>query len=154
MKGSKNTLIQQANQPPMPSYIEIGGKFYKVPADIDEINTEDLDEITEIKICFNHRFRVPLLWTYSFPGTEYWCPYCGHTCGMFGAGDNVPVTKELLDRRDKYREFSAAYLMAQVATYCISMIINGERVKREDIPEEKLVEFEELREHWRYEVKL
>ena len=56
-----------------------------------------------IKVCPCHTNQVPLLWTFKFPGAEYWCPFCGYTCGMFGQGSDVPETDEL---REAYEDFS------------------------------------------------
>lgn len=63
----------------------------------------------EIKICACHERQVPLLWTFKFTGAEYWCPACGYTGGMFGAGENVPATehlkKELIEWKAKSEDF-------------------------------------------------
>lgn len=65
----------------------------------------------EIKICSNHNYyQVPMIWTFVFPGAEYWCPFCGATEGMFGAGQDVANTPELQTRLEKYKDKSALYL--------------------------------------------
>ena len=155
MKESKNHVIQSKVPYYPPSYIEVDGKFYNLPISEDQVvDAEELAEITTLKICVHHRYRVPLLWTFAFPGAEYWCPYCGHTHGMLGAGDSVPVTEELLDRRDAYEEFCADYLLAQASTYCHSMTIDDVEYKREDIPEKNLEIFALARKNWKYRIKL
>ena len=47
----------------------------------------------EIKICHNCGF--PLLWTFLYNGTEYYCLKCGGSTGMLGGGKDVKETKEL-----------------------------------------------------------
>ena len=64
----------------------------------------------EIKICENHKEVVPLIWTFKFYGAEYWCPYCGYTCGMLGAGKNVPVTDELKQAAKEWIEKAKPFL--------------------------------------------
>ena len=58
----------------------------------------------EIKICSNHTEQIPLIWTFAFPGAEYWCPYCGFTGGMFGSGENVPETPALLQKAKEWKK--------------------------------------------------
>ena len=43
----------------------------------------DEDEVT---VCDTHDTDVQLIWTFSFPYKEFWCPACGATYGMMGAG--------------------------------------------------------------------
>ena len=47
----------------------------------------------EIKVCSN--CEIPLIWTFHFPGAEYFCINCGYLSGMLGAGENVDETPEL-----------------------------------------------------------
>ena len=59
-----------------------------------------------IKICGNHEdYPVPLIWTFAFNGSEYWCPYCGFNGGMFGTGKNVESTKGLKNRLELFEAF-------------------------------------------------
>lgn len=67
----------------------------------------------EMKICSMHTYHVPLIWTFAFRGAEWWCPYCGYTGGMLGAGRNVKITRKLTDRLEKYKEMSKEYLHAK-----------------------------------------
>ena len=58
--------------------------------------TQDQDtRESEIRVCSQHEKSVPLLWTFKFDGSEYWCPYCGWNGGMMGAGTHIPSTPEL-----------------------------------------------------------
>jgi len=54
-----------------------------------------MSEKKEIRICDRHEKQVPLIWTFAFPGSEYWCPYCGGNFGMLGAGEMVESTMSL-----------------------------------------------------------
>lgn len=64
----------------------------------------------EIRICGNHEKEVPLIWTFKFAGAEYWCPACGHNCGMFGAGVKVPVTDDLKESADEWKKKATPFL--------------------------------------------
>ena len=48
-----------------------------------------------ILICPSHKKEIPLIWTFAFPGAEYWCPHCGYTCGMFGNNKGISATDSL-----------------------------------------------------------
>ena len=68
----------------------------------------------EIKICGRHEKKVPLIWTFKFPGAEYWCPYCGYTSGMLGAGINVKIPgTDLLQQKQYWEEKSKKYLSGE-----------------------------------------
>ncbi len=84
-------------------------------------------------ICAEHQeYQVPIISTMAFMGAEYWCPYCGMSCGIFGPGFEIIVSRqELEERHVKYKEASAKYLES---------VSDGDRiqwsyeVKAEDIP--------------------
>ena len=51
----------------------------------------------------------PMIYTFAFSGSEYYCLMCGYDCGVFG-GKIVELTKELkckkkLYERNSLREF-------------------------------------------------
>lgn len=71
-----------------------------------------MEQEEQMKICACHKKQIPLLWTFAFHGAEYWCPACGYTGGMFGAGLNIAVTEELEKLKEKYKEKSGEYLTA------------------------------------------
>lgn len=50
----------------------------------------------EIMICNSH--EAPLIWTFTFPGAEYFCMAGNHAGGMFGAGKRVEATPELMEQ--------------------------------------------------------
>jgi hypothetical protein len=59
----------------------------------------------EIRVCGNHPdYRVPLIWTFKFDHKEFWCPYCGYTAGMFGAGEIIVTNADINARGKKYAE--------------------------------------------------
>jgi hypothetical protein len=66
----------------------------------------------EIKVCDcgDDDILTPLLWTFKFPGAEYWCPRCGYTAGMLGAGINVPVTYALKRSKVAWRQKAEDFL--------------------------------------------
>ena len=64
-----------------------------------------------IRICRGHRdIETPLIWTFKFDGAEYWCPHCGHTAGMLGAGIEVPHTPELAKRLKQMKTKATPFL--------------------------------------------
>ena len=63
----------------------------------------------KIKVC-NCDEKTPLLWTFKFDGAEYWCPRCGYTSGMFGAGIDIESTPELEQSLIDWKGKSKPYL--------------------------------------------
>ena len=83
-----------------------------------------------IKICSGHQdYKTPLIWTFAFTGAEYWCPACGYLGGMLGSGKNVPVTKVLVNRLNKYKKESKAYLRGNSLLCCAYFKYKGENRK-------------------------
>lgn len=66
-------------------------------------------ESSTMKVCYCDR-KTPLIWTFKFRGKEYWCPRCGYTSGMFGAGMNVPITEELKQSLENWKEKAKDFL--------------------------------------------
>lgn len=102
-----------------------------------------------IKICEKHDYKVPLIWTFSFPGAEYWCPYCGYSAGMMEAGKDVPVTELLIGRRTIYTEATESYLRANGTRAC-SGFADGDSKRRvsADISPDMLQELSKLSGEW------
>lgn len=48
------------------------------------------DPAKELLVC--ERCENPLLWTFAFPGCEWYCPSCGAASGMLGFGKKVKLT--------------------------------------------------------------
>ncbi len=119
--------------------------------------TEDIyncDEPKEIRICSNHDYQVPLIWTYAFNGSEFWCPYCGFNGGMMGSGDLVPETEELIERRDKYKELSSEYLDALSTFACESLEFEGKRISPDDLPQSEKDRLNTIINGWKNDVKI
>lgn len=112
-------------------------------------------EKEKIKICYCHSdYEVPLIWTFAFPGAEYWCPYCGHAAGMMGAGTDVNFTEKLAGRKAIYEKYSAAFRNAKGTLTCSSTELNGGRIKPEDMPENVIKEIREFaKKAWNYNIK-
>jgi len=104
-----------------------------------------------IRICSNHRDRpTPLIWTFAFPGAEYWCPHCGYTSGMLGAGEaaiNTPYLTATLEA-DTLR--STEYLRARSTLVASRVLHQGQHIQPENLPPEiKAKNFETI-QSWRY----
>lgn len=112
--------------------------------------SEDSLRMNTIKICDNnHDLPIPLIWTFAFPGAEFWCPVCGLTGGMFGTGEPVPETPALKAKLEEYERLTAAYLRARGSKVCISMMYEGKQTDREDLPEHAVQEFTEIIVAWK-----
>jgi hypothetical protein len=48
----------------------------------------------EIRVCSDCGF--PLIWTFAFDYCERYCVNCGSKGGMFGTGEDIPATRELI----------------------------------------------------------
>ena len=55
--------------------------------------------------------------------------------GMMGAGEEVPITKEIFERGVKYEELSKDYLKAKSSQVCSSLMFEGKRISPDDLPE-------------------
>jgi hypothetical protein len=135
----------------MRKVIEENGKFYY--EDNGVINYDN--EIKEIKVCgCDDEHQVPLIWTFAFNGAEYWCPFCGNNYGMMGAGEAVPITKEIFERGEKYKEFSKEFLDAKSTTICESLMFEGKRISPEELPNKEKERMLKVINDWKYDVKL
>lgn len=105
-----------------------------------------------IRVCEHHPEReTPLLWTFAFPGAEFWCPHCGYRHGMFGAGKIVDSTPELMKRREDDERASSAYLEAMGSRSCSSMLYEGVRYDRDKLPLAAREKFEAVISAWKYQ---
>ena len=108
-----------------------------------------------IKICPNHQdYEVPLIWTFAFPGAEYWCPYCGYLSGMFGAGEDVEETEELRKRLKAYEKASKKYLKANGILCCAETKYNGKWIPPKDLPSKTYDRYVKESKSWEYEKKM
>lgn len=112
-----------------------------------------MEEIkTEVLCCSRHEKNVQLVWTFAFPGAEYWCPYCGCSEGMLGAGEIRQLT--FSERREmiKYRYIGKEYLQARSTAVCSSLMWKGERIKPEDLPIEERKRIKKVIDEWEYPI--
>lgn len=105
----------------------------------------------EIRVCSNHQGRpTPLRWTFAFPGAEYWCPYCGYTSGMFGAGYATESTPALEAVALQDEADSKDYLHARGVGCCSQTLFNGKWVKPADLPQEEKDRLAAIIKAWVY----
>lgn len=106
----------------------------------------------EIKICSDHRDKeeVPLIWTFAFNGSEYWCPACGYNAGMLGAGRDVPKTKVLENRLARYTKQSKSYLKAKGRLICAQLKYKGKWIKFNELPERSQIYWRNQAKLWKY----
>ena len=113
------------------------------------------DEEKEIKICDDHLdYETPIIWTFAFNGAEYWCPHCGYTGGMLGAGTDVPETKELKIRLEKFQEFSYEFLNAIGTLICSQTEWGGKLISPNDLPQKEKDRLRKIIDEWEYEIKV
>lgn len=107
----------------------------------------------QIRVCEDHQEEktMPLISTMAFNGAEYWCPYCGYTGGMLGAGERVDETEELLATKAEYKEKSKDFLQAKSRQVCVSLLWEGERISPKDLPESEKEKDRETISSWIYE---
>jgi hypothetical protein len=105
----------------------------------------------EIRICENHDKQVPLISTMAFSGAEFWCPFCGYTGGIFGAGEKVPFTAELGLIRQEYEEKSKDYLRAIGRRVATKTLHNGEWIEPFLLPPDEKERDAAIIAGWNYE---
>lgn len=91
--------------------------------------------------------------TYTFPGAEYWCPYCGYTGGFLGSGEDVERTPELEKEKEKWATKSRPYLRAIGRKVCTSFIYNNKRITYTELPQEEKDKDNEIIKNWQHEAK-
>ena len=107
---------------------------------------------TEVKCCYRHDENVQLIWTFAFPGAEYWCPYCGYTAGMLGAGETRELTFAQRREMIKWRSVGQEYLNARATFSCDTLLWEGERIKPEDLPEAEKIRLQKIIDQWEYPI--
>lgn len=108
-----------------------------------------------MKICANHTdYEVPLIWTFAFPGAEYWCAYCGNSTGMLGEYEDVEETRDLLKRLKKYEKRSRKFLHANASLVADSIKYEGKRITPDDLPQEEKDKDQKIRDEWEYHIKI
>lgn len=108
-----------------------------------------------IKICGRHGdYPTPLIFTMVFPGSEYWCPYCGSREDIFG-GEEIRPTVLLVRRLAKYKVASRDYLHAMAMLSCYRTKWEGEMIPPADLPQEEKDRLQKIREAgWPLQVKV
>lgn len=72
----------------------------------------------DVILCDKHEEIVPMLFTFKFPHSELWCPYCGYHCGMFNYTKSEPFPDtELLETKKRWEDLSRPYLTDEVDTW-------------------------------------
>lgn len=105
----------------------------------------------EVTICSYHKeLPTQLIWTFAFPYKEFWCPSCGATWGMMGAGDNTKWTWAIHDRYIEDRKRSKAFLGAKGAFSCSQLKYKGEWIKPKDMPESLRKRYKKIIDSWEY----
>lgn len=106
----------------------------------------------KILICTSHQdeLRTPLIYTYAFSGSEYWCPYCGKNEGMMGAGESVKSTAILRNRYRRFKKLSKDFLDAQSSMVCSSMMYQGKRITPDQLPQEEKDRLLKIIKDWKY----
>lgn len=110
-------------------------------------------EKEQIRICTRHDEQVPLIWTFAFNGSEYWCPACGFNGGMFGSGKKVDKTPELEKSAEEWEKIADEYLDARGTLNCYSKEIDGKEVLFKDIPKEEMDRCQKIVSEWKYKIQ-
>ena len=105
----------------------------------------------EIRICSRHHNQIPLIWTFAFNGSEYWCPYCGANYGMLGAGEMVESTMDLKRAAVKWRQSTTEYLDAKSTNNCSELEWEGKMISPHDLPDEEKERVQKVINEWKYE---
>lgn len=109
----------------------------------------------KIKVCSEHQAEqvTPLIWTFAFIGAEYWCPYCGNTSGMLGAGEDIDATPELVKLLTDYKKRSKQYLRGNALKVCSKTKYKGKWIKPSELPSRSKAFWHNKSLSWEYEVK-
>lgn len=106
-----------------------------------------------IRICKCHDEEVPLIWTFAFNGSEYWCPACGYNGGMFGSGTLVESTKELKKSLKEWTKKSSDFLDAKSTFVCSELEFEGKRIKPQDLPDAEKIRLRKIVSEWKYQIE-
>ena len=100
-----------------------------------------------IKVCSSHMetYVVPLIYTFAWNGSEFWCPFCNEHEGFMGAGLDVVETKELKNRAKLFSKATKEYIHAQAVSVCSKTTWKGEMVLPKDLPDEEKARLQVVR---------
>jgi len=109
-------------------------------------NNED-----EVTICPYHRERTTqLIWTFAFPYKEFWCPACGYTSGMMGAGGNTQWSYRIHDRFIADKKRSRRFLDAMGTLNCSHFKYKGEYITPKEMPDKLRKYYQGIVKRWEY----
>jgi len=94
-------------------------------------------------VCTSHEQPVPMIWTFAFAGSEYWCPECGKNLGMWSA-EKVSGTPELKKRLKELTKATDKYLDARSALTCDEINYRGKWIKPKDLPEKVIAKYKKI----------
>lgn len=109
----------------------------------------DEDEVT---VCDCHDKDVQLIWTFAFPYKEFWCPYCGATYGMMGAGRNAKWNWRIHNEYVENLRKSGNFLRANETLCCARFKYKGEWIKPSEMPEKLRKYYQNQAKKWEYKV--
>ncbi len=105
----------------------------------------------QIRVCDQHENKVPLIFTFSFPGSNYWCPHCGYTSRVMPKNSETKLTAPIEKLRDKNLEDSKEFLAAiKILKSPKAVMWNNVRTKVEDIPAEDIEALQEIVDSYKY----
>lgn len=107
-------------------------------------------DITCCNRCRHDDKLIPLIWTFAFPGAEWWCPNCGQTYGMFDGYHETEETPELVKLREDFEKGTEEYRHAIGVTHCSSMQWEGKQIEYAELPVEEKKRLQKIREQWKY----
>ena len=106
-----------------------------------------------MKICSKHNdYPVPLIFTFSWNYSEYWCPYCDSHIGLMDSGADGQKDEELEKRAKLYEKATEDYVHSMGVVVCSSTKWEGVQTKPEDLPQEEKDRLAKLR-NWKLNVK-
>ena len=87
-------------------------------------------ESTQTLACCNSHqdYLVPLIPTFRFSGSEYWCPFCGRKYGLFDKLVEVHQSEELIKRFGQYDAISESYLSGKTKEYKLNVKPNESNI--------------------------
>ncbi len=109
---------------------------------------------TIIRVCPEHKKQVPLIFTFAFPGANYWCPHCGNTMRVPTKDCEKELTETLQKRREANLENTKEFLKAaQMLNSKKPILFGGRSIKPEDLPETEKKRLQEVVDGYEYEGK-
>jgi len=107
----------------------------------------DEDEVT---VCKYHNTDTQLIWTFAFQYKEFWCPACGATYGMMGAGRNAKWNWRIHNQYVKDIKNSRKFLDANSTLNCTYFMYKGQKIKPAEMPRKLRKYFECESKKWKY----